>query len=214
MKYIVLIIALFSFNANTFAQKDAKSVKLLDEVSLKTNSYKDIEISFSYNMDNNAEDIHQKRSGLIYIKKEKFQINLDAAFILFDGEKRYTIMDDEITISSEEDESGISSPVQILNMYKDGYIIRWDIEQKVPNKTIQYVRLIPIDSNSDYKNILIGCDVKSKDLYNVIYTDKQGTQFKLQINELKSNQNLPTSLFTFDKSKYPEDTFLYTNLDD
>ncbi|MEN8137661.1 MAG: outer membrane lipoprotein carrier protein LolA [Bacteroidota bacterium] len=214
MKKLGLLIILVSFSTAIFSQSDNKGIKLLDKVSAKTDAYQDIEMAFSYNMDNNAEDIHQSKSGNIYIKKEKFKINLDGAIIIFDGNKRYTIVDDEVTISSSEDESGISSPTQILSMYKEGYVIKWDIEQKVPGKTIQYVRLIPIDSDSEYQYILIGCDVNSNDLYNVIYTDKQGTQFKLQLKDLKANKNLPDSLFAFDKSKYPESEYLYTDLDE
>jgi|LGOV01.1.fsa_nt_gb outer membrane lipoprotein-sorting protein len=214
MKKISLLIILISFSSAIFAQNDSKAVELLDKVSAKTNSYSDIEIAFSYNMDNNAEDIHQSKKGNAYIKKETFQINIDGATIIFDGKKRYTVIDDEVTISSQEDESDISSPTQILDMYKEGYVIRWDIEQKVPGKQIQYVRLIPIDSESEYQYILIGSDINTNDLYNVIYTDKQGTQFKLQISELKGNQSLPNSLFMFDKSKYPESEYLYTDLDE
>ena len=212
MKKISLIIALVSFSTVIFAQN--KGVELLDKVSAKTNEYTDIDIAFSYNMDNNAEDIHQSKKGNAFIQKDKFQISLDGLVIIFDGKKRYTILEDEVTISSDDDESGISNPTQILDMYKDGYVIKWDIEQKVPSKTIQYVRLIPIDSESEYQYILIGSDIATNDLYNVIYTDKQGTQFKLQINSLKGNGNLPDSMFMFDKSKYPEPEYLYTDLDE
>jgi len=212
MKKISFLIALISLSTTIFAQN--KGAELLDKVSAKTNGYSDIEINFSYNMDNNAEDIHQTKNGNAYIQKDKFKIDLDGLVIIFDGTKRYTIMDDEVTISSQEDESGISNPTQILNMYKDGYVIKWDITQNVPGKKIQYVRLIPKDSNSEYQYILIGCDIASNDLYNVIYTDKQGTQFKLQINELKGDGNLPDSLFMFDKTKYPESDYLYTDLDE
>ena len=212
MKKLSLLVLLVSFSTAMFAQN--KGVQLLDKVSAKTYGYSDIDIAFKYNMDNNAEDIHQSKDGSAFIQKDKFQINLDSFVIIFDGTKRYTIIDDEVTISSQDDESGISNPTEILNMYKDGYTIKWDIEQKVPGKTIQYVRLIPIDSESEYQYILIGCDIASNDLYNVIYTDKQGTQFKLQITSLKGNQKLPDSLFMFDKNKYPESEYLYTDLDE
>lgn len=212
MKKINLIIVLVSITSVLFAQN--KGADLLDKVSTKTNGYADIDIAFSYNMDNNAEDIHQSKKGNAFIQKEKFQISLDGLVIIFDGAKRYTIMEDEVTISSNDDDSGISNPTQILNMYKEGYVIKWDIEQKVPGKTIQYVRLIPIDTDSEYQYILIGSDIATNDLYNVIYTDKQGTQFKLQINGLKGNGDLPDSFFVFDKNKYPEPEYLYTDLDE
>jgi len=212
MKKINIFILLISFSTVLFAQNEG--VKLLDKVSATTNAYNDIDIAFSYNMDNNAEDIHQSKKGNAFIQKEKFQIQFDELTIIFDGTRRYTILEDEVTISSAKDESGISNPTEILNMYKEGYTVKMDIVQKVPGKQIQYVRLIPIDSASEYQSILIGCVIDSNDLYNVIYTDKQGTQFKLQINTLKANQSLPDNLFTFDKNKYPESEYLYTDLDE
>ena len=212
MKKIGFLIVLVSFTTAIFAQN--KGVELLDKVSANTYGYDDVDISYVYSLDNNAEDIHQSKKGKAYIQKDKFQLSLDGFLIIFDGTKRYTIIDEEVTISSQDDESGISNPAQILNMYKEGYVIKWDIEQKIPGRTIQYVRLIPIDSESEYQYILIGSDIATNDLYNVIYTDKQGTQFKLQITSLKGNQNLPNSLFLFDKTKYPEPEYLYTDLDE
>jgi len=212
MKKLSILVLIMSLTTAMFAQN--KGIALLDKVSAKTYAYNDIDIAFKYFMDNNAEDVHQSKDGKAYIKKDKFKIELDGLVIIFDGTKRYTIMEDEVTISSQEDESGISNPTQILSMYKEGYTIKWDIEQKVNGKTIQYVRLIPIDSNSEYQYILIGCDTTTNDLYNVTYTDKQGTQFKLQITSLKGNSNLPDSMFMFDKTKYPESEYMYTDLDE
>ena len=214
MRKFNIIIAILTLSTTIFAQGKTEAIALLDKVSDNMNSYSDVEISFTYHMDNNSEDIHQSKSGIASIQKERFQITIDDLKIIFDGSKRYTIMDDEVTISNKEDKSGISNPTQILGMYKEGYTIKWDIEQKIPGKKIQYIRLKPIDSNSEYKYILIGCDTNSNELYNVIYTDKQGTQFKLQIDKLKSNQNLPESLFSFDKTKYPEPEYMYTDLNE
>ncbi|MCK5824456.1 MAG: outer membrane lipoprotein carrier protein LolA [Ichthyobacteriaceae bacterium] len=213
MKKIGFIVLVIAFVTNgVFAQNKQKAQELLDKVSENTSSYIDMEIDFTYSMDNNAEDVHQNRSGSVFVKKEKFRIEMDIANIIFDGSKRFTIVEDEVTISDAEDESGISSPTQILDMYKEGYSLKWDILQKVQGKNIQYVRLIPIDSESEYKYILVGCDTKKNDLYNVIYTDKQGTQYKLQIDKMVSNQDLPETLFGFDKSKYPETEYLYNDL--
>jgi outer membrane lipoprotein-sorting protein len=214
MKKISLLNLLLVLSFSVFAQNENEAVSLLNHVKDKTYNYQDVEIDFDYLMENTEENIHQKRSGKAYIKKEKFQLQLGDIKIIFDGKRRYSIIDDEVTITSQLDESGINSPIEILNMYKDGYMIKMDIVQNIPGKAIQFVRLTPIDSESQYKYILIGIDKSSKDLHNVIYTDKNDTQFKLEILKMKTNAGLSDSFFTFDKNEYPEDEYMYTDLDE
>jgi outer membrane lipoprotein-sorting protein len=214
MKKMRLLILLLGVNLGLMAQNDKEALTLLNEVKDKTYNYQDVEIDFEYLMENSQENIHQKRSGKAYIKKDKFQLQLGDIKIIFDGKRRYSIIDDEVTITSQLDESGINSPIEILNMYKEGYIIRMDIKQNIPGKKIQFVKLTPIDSESQYKYILIGIDSTSKDLHNVIYTDKNDTQFKLEILKMKTNSGLSDSFFTFDKNQYPEDEYMYTDLDE
>ena len=43
-----------------------------------------------------------------------------------------------------------------------------DIVQNVKGRKIQYVKLIPIDSNSEIKNVLLGFDVKTNHIDNLI----------------------------------------------
>lgn len=215
MKKTILIAIVTMIAPIIFAQNsDSKAMKLLDKVSSKTDSYKDINISFTYSMHNNTENIHQKKSGTALIQKDKYLIDIDDITILFDGKKRYSIIDDEINISNADNMGGMSSPLQILNMYKEGYIVKWDIKQHVPNKTIQYVKLIPIDSESEYSYILIGSDIKTNNLYNAIYIDKQGSEFKVQLNNIEANTNISDKVFFFDKKKYPEPEYIYTNMDE
>jgi hypothetical protein len=126
---------------------------------------------------------------------------------LFDGITLYTISpeDEEITVSTEnlEDENSIA-PSKMLSFYEEGYNYKMDILQNVKGRKIQYVKLTPIDSNSEINQILLGIDIQTKHIYNLIETGKNGTTTTLVVNSFKTNQQLSKTLFTFDESKYED----------
>ena len=95
----------------------------------------------------------------------------------------------------------------MLTFYKQGYKYKWDIAQNVKGRQIQYVELIPISSNSDIKQSLLGIDVQTKHIYNLIETGKNGTKTTITVNSFKTNQPLSKSLFTFDEGKYKKEGY-------
>lgn len=77
-----------------------------------------------------------------------------------------------------------------------------DILQNVNGRQIQYVKLSPIDSNSQTKEILLGIDANTKHIYNLIEVGNNGTKTTITVSNLKTNQPLPDSMFSFDKDRY------------
>jgi hypothetical protein len=125
---------------------------------------------------------------------------------IFDGKKSYTIVpeDEEITISSlnEKDENAIT-PSKMLTFFNTGYKFTWDILQDVKGRKIQYIKLIPTNAKDQRKEILLGIDSQTKNIYNVIEMGKNGTKTTLTVNSFKTNQPLSKNQFTFVASKYP-----------
>ena len=124
---------------------------------------------------------------------------------MFDGKNIYTINpeDEEVTVSkfNEKDENGIT-PNKMLTFFNSGYKFAWDIQQDLKGKKIQYVKLIPNNSKDQRKEILLGIDVATKNIYNIIEVGKNKTRTTLVVNAFKTNQNLPKNQFTFDTAKY------------
>ena len=131
---------------------------------------------------------------------------------IYDTKKVYTIVpaNEEVTISDTEDDERGLSPSEMLTYYKKGYTYAWDILQNVRGRKIQYIKLTPTSSESDIKTVLLGIDVKTKHIYNLIETGKNGTNTTLTVNSFKTNQPLSKSLFIFDESKY-EDYYIDKN---
>lgn len=204
MKNVVIaLIFLISFSGQTQDSDKAKS--LLNEVSNKVKSYDNISIDFKYVLKNTSENINQETRGDVVMEGEKYLLNILGVTRVFDGKTLYTISpeDEEVTISKEnsEDESTIT-PSKMLSFYKDGYTYKMDIVQNVNGRKVQYVKLSPIDTNSEIKSVLLGIDAQTKHIYNLIETGKNGTQTTLTVNSFKTNEPISKTLFTFDKNKY------------
>ena len=204
MKHLIIAIALlFSFSG--LAQDTAKAKELLNEVHNKAKSYKNISIDFKYVLKNTSENINQETRGDVVMEGDKYLLNILGVTRIFDGKTLYTINpeDEEVTVSKDnsDDESSIT-PSKMLSFYKDGYAYKMDIVQNVNGRKIQYVKLTPIDTNSEIKNVLLGIDAQTKHIYNLIETGKNGTQTTLTVNSFKTNEPISKSLFTFDKNKY------------
>jgi hypothetical protein len=141
----------------------------------------------------------------VAIQGDKYVLNILGIRRIYDGESLFTISneDEEVTISSNNtsDENTIT-PSELLNFYEDGYTYKLDIIQNVKGKKIQYVRLNPITSNSEIKYVLLGIDIKTNHIHNLIEIGNNGTKTTLTINSFKTNQPVSKTFFQFDKNKY------------
>lgn len=211
MKQLITLLFV-SLSLTAFSQNKAKA--LLNEVSEKVKSYDNIAIEFKYVLENIQENVKQETKGDVTLEGNKYRLNILGVTRLYDGKKLYTISpeDEEVTISKEKEnaEEGFS-PSKMLSFYKDGYVYEMDITQNIQGRKIQYVKLTPIDSNSEIKYILLGIDANTKNIYNLIQIGKNGTKTTLTVNSFKTNELLPKSLFTFDAKKYSD--YYINNID-
>jgi hypothetical protein len=204
MKKIALALILV-FNLNVFAQDGTKAKALLDEVSTKVKSYDNIAIDFKYVLVNTEEDIHQETRGDVVMQGDKYKLNILGITRIFNGKTLYTISpeDEEVTISNENSEDANTiTPSKMLSFYEDGYTYKMDIVQNVNGRKIQYVKLTPMDSNSEINHVLLGIDTKTKHIYNLIEIGANSTKTTLTVNSFKTNEPLSKTLFTFDETKY------------
>lgn len=206
MKKVILIVIL-TLGFIGFSQSDAQAKALLNDVSAKIKGYKNISLDFKYELNNLSENINQETRGDVVIEGEKYKLNILGVTRIFDGKTLYTISpeDEEVTISSENTEDeGTITPSKMLSFYEDGYTYKMDIVQNVKGRKIQYVKLNPMDTNSEIKHVLLGIDATTKHIYNLIEVGKNGTKTTLTVNSFKTDEPISKTLFTFDESKYSD----------
>lgn len=206
-KVILLFIIAIVSNTIAISQNSEEAEKLLNKVSENIKSYSNIYINYTYTLFNSEEDINQTNKGSFVTEDDKWKFVMLDVTRIFDGYKLYTISpdDEEVTISTQnpDDESTIT-PNKMLYFYEEGYNFEMDIVQYVGRKKIQYVKLIPMDSDAEIKYILLGVDVEFSQIYKVIETGINDTQTTIAIVDFEVNLPLEESLFVFDKEKYKD----------
>ena len=202
---LVSIALLFFIGMATQAQ-DKKAKDLLDEVTAKIKSYNNIAIDFKYTLNNTKENINRDSKGNVVLQGNMYVLNFMGVTKIYDGKKTYTIVpeDEEVSVSKLADkEDNAITPSKMLSFFNTGYKFYWDILQDIKGRKIQYIKLLPTNAKDQRKEILLGIDVQTKNIYNLIEMGKNGTKTTLTVNSFKTNQPLSKNQFTFVTSKYP-----------
>lgn len=205
MKKYFNILALLLFSISTQAQ-DKKAKDLLNQVTSIVKGYNNIVIDFKYTLNNSKENINQNSKGNVTMKGNQYLLNFMGVTKIFDGKKSYTIVpeDEEVTISTvNENDDSVITPSKMLTFFNSGYKYSMDIVQDIKGRKIQYIKLVPNNTKDPRKEILLGIDVQTKHIYNLIETGKKGTKTTLTVNSFKTNQPLSKNQFIFVASKYP-----------
>ncbi len=209
-KYIVLIT--FFLGITIFAQDTLSAKELLDEVSTKIKSYESLYIEFSNSLDNDAENVHQLTKGNTSLKGDFYVINLLGMTTVYDGKKVYTINPEDEEVNIADPDEDVFTPAEFFSFYEQGYAYELDKTETLNGRKLQYVKLSPIDSDSEFKYVLLGIDSKTKHIQKIIQKGKNGTDYTLIITSFKPNLELPDKLFNFDKSKYEAKGYMINEL--
>jgi outer membrane lipoprotein-sorting protein len=206
MKKIILLFTLFSLNL-VHSQNDIRAEKLLNSVSEKIDSSETFKINFTYTLENLIENINQDSDGSIVIKDDNYLLEFMGIKQLCDSKKVYSIVpeNEEIIISNiDEDESETIKPSKLLKFYREGYLILWDKKELILEKDIQFVKLIPINSNSDIDYLQLGIDISNNDIVKLIEIGKNKTKTILTVNQLQYDIEIDLNFFVFSEEDYPD----------
>ena len=211
-----IVVSIFSILLTISSLKAQNVQSLLSEVSNKVKNYENIQIDFKYSLENTRENVKQDTRANITLKGDNYVLNMLGVTRMFDGKTIYTIVpeDEEVTISdfSKEEDKSISVS-DMLTFYENGYNYKMDIQQNIRGRKIQFIKLSPIDSNAEIKNILLGIDMQTKHIYKLIQIDSSGTSYTITVNSFKTNQSISQNLFIFDEEKYTNQGYYINKLE-
>jgi len=183
------------------AQNKEKAESLIKEVSANIKSYKNITATFDYNYQGT------EYSGEILVEGDKYFVELNKTILLSDGVKTYAINneDKEVMISKTTDKanSGAITPSRFFTFFNTGYTYYLEQVKTIAGRDVQYVKLVPKDSKSSTRQVLVGIYTKTKTIYSIEEMFKDGNKSTLKIKSFKTNLTLSKNQFTFTESKYP-----------
>ena len=202
-KSIYLLLLFIAFNG--FSQSDQRARELLDQVSGVYAGFETMSMTFTFQLDNASEGISQKEEGTILVANEKYKLSIMGIQQLYDGKSFYTIdnLNEEIIVEDESSKDNPLNPLDIFEFHKEGYLLQWDIMQRVSNRNIRYIKLIPTKNESQSKYLLIGIDTATKQLYKMINLGINGTYTTFTVEEFVTNTPIKPGTFQFDQNNYP-----------
>lgn len=189
------------------AQSDPKAEAILKKVSETNKAYKDIHVEFSYELNNKQAGVQDERDGELTLAGTKFRLQLMGQNIYSDGKTVWYVMkeDMEVHVKSMDEfkEETDLDPANIFNQYDKGFKSKFYKEETVDGKALNTIDLFPEDpSKKPYSRIRLGIDKKTNHIVYSMTFGKDGTDYKLTVNEMKTNAGIEEAIFVFSTSKY------------
>ena len=200
----ILFFILLILNTECFSQ-DEKSNEILQQLSIHTKSYENINVDFDFNFKNITQEINEKQKGNIKIKGNEFRLELDQQIIISDDTTQWVYLKEsnELQIMEYDSLDEMISPNKLFTIYEEGYKNNY-VELKNENGlSLHIIDLFPIESNS-FQKIQLQINSEKIQLHNIILFDKNGGSFTYLITKFNVDTDLDPNLFKFNKEDYPE----------
>ena len=201
---IILIIAVGIINLAHTQKIDNKAKGILDAVSANYKSKNTLFFKFSYGTGSGK--IGKNQTGSFYASKDKYKLKIMGNEQIFDGNKTYSINEDEqeITIAKQNSKETLS-PINYIDSYKKGYNIHYIGK----NKNLDIIKLTPTKNNG-IKEVFLYINTSKNNVEKIEQhsTDKHITT--ITITEYKENPKVDSKIFTFNKNLYKN--YLITEL--
>lgn len=180
--------------------QDQKAKSILDQLSKKTKSYTSIEAKFTNTFSSTVTDINEKQSGTLFLKDDSYRLEMEAQTIICDGETNWIYLEDEeeVNITEIDDEENELNPSKIFTIYENGYKYKF---VKEDNKNYQ-IDLFPNESGPFLK-VELFIDKTKMQISSFTMIDKQGSQYKYDIDSFITNKEMSNDFFVFKTADYP-----------
>ncbi|HLW10880.1 MAG TPA: LolA-like putative outer membrane lipoprotein chaperone [Fermentimonas sp.] len=206
MKKSILLISIFLLAFTLFAQDSPDARKIVDRTYNKYISSEGIRLSFVFTTLDAEGTEYDSQKGVASIKGDKFHIEMENMDVWFDGKTQWVLMKgiDEVNISNpSERELAAISPLALLGIYKDGYILKAPLSKSINGKRVTQIEMNPVNGNREYKTISVFIDKSNDRLVQANFTMNNNMQTKIDITDYNDNYKFSDSTFVFDKKQFP-----------
>ena len=207
MKKIYFAIFFGIIGLITIAQtSDPDAKKILDAVSKKFKSFKSVQVSFTYKLENAAGKVLSTKTGNVIMKGTKYKLIFSGQDIFCDGVTVWTYEKaaNEVTITKLEAASGSITPQKIFSdFYDKDFLYKLNGEKKQNGKVLQEVEMTPKDKSKNFSKVYVMIDKKTTTIYSTRILENTSDRYSFTVNTMKTNQTVDDNMFVFDKSKYP-----------
>lgn len=193
---------MLAFVSVSMAQ-DAKAKAILDKLSMKMDALTTMKFEFSYTMQNTQDNIHETKTGSIYIKGDKYRLYIEDQVVISDGLTIWTYFKEENEVQiNDADPDNQNSPNKMLTSYSDNYKAKFIKEITKGGKFVYVLDLTPLAAQSFYKVRLEIDKTRNTIISSTVY-DKNGSTYTYLVNNFVENPKIYNSRFSFNEEDYP-----------
>jgi outer membrane lipoprotein-sorting protein len=204
--FLIFVASVAFCQNNSLGKSDPDAKAILDNVSAKFKTYKTVTADFTLSITNSAGKAEGTKKGVVYIKGSKYRVNISGQEIYSDGNNIWTYdkSANEVQLTKFDPSSNTITPQKMFtNFYDKDFLYKLNGETKQGKKTIQEIELTPVDKTKTFFKVLVEIDKASKNIVSTKVFEKNGNRYTYTITSMKTNTDIPESVFVFDQKKYP-----------
>ena len=193
-------------------QNDPRSQRILDDMTARFKTYPSVALDFSLTITNTQDQSETEQAGKIWIKGEKYKLEIPEFVIYFDGSRIFQFMPavNEVYITKpdpdEEDEDfQLLNPQTYFNLSSQNFISDLVRETTHNNRAVNEINLYPINfSGSNFSRINMMVERSTLQLVYVRAFLKNGIHYTLNFRPYAVQQTaLRDAFFVFNRSEHP-----------
>jgi outer membrane lipoprotein carrier protein len=185
---------------------DPKAKALLDKVKKQYESYNSLETNFTLTLKMAEQTKEEVQKGKMIQEKDKFRIEMGKQLVISDGKVVWQKVDNNVQIKNATDKSSSEAlSIKDLMATYDKKFIWGIVGETTEGWSKKAMTLVgkPIDRRNEYSKIQITIDQKTNQVISMTAFGKDQSRYKLSMEAPVLNKQYAATLFTFDKSKYP-----------
>jgi outer membrane lipoprotein carrier protein len=203
-QFLLSLIVGFS-TLNVQAQKgmgsnDPQAKKILDAVSAKLRTYKNVEAKFSVKIENSAGKNLGVKTGTFYLKGSKYRITATGQEVFSDGSNTWTVdkAAKEATINKIDPNATTITPQKLFtNFYDKDFLYKLN----GTTKGVSEIELTPLDKTKPIFKMLLY--ISNNAITSAKFLEKTGNRYILSISNVNTNSTASDATFIFDAKKFP-----------
>lgn len=209
MKHVFLFVALLMATHTIQAQDKATQAKvILDKLSAKTKKFTNLQSAFSFVIANKAKKTSEKHDGVLWVKGDKYRLELTGQTIISDGKTVWTYIKEanEVQINNvdKNEEEGKITPRNIFTIYEKGFKYEY-VKEELRNKVMtQVIKLFPLDPKKKaFHTAELYINKIKNEVSSLIVNGKDGSISTYTVKKLDTKTIINDDTFVYNKAKYP-----------
>ncbi len=205
MKKVYLLTAIILFISTNIFSQDQKAKAVLDKLAKKTKTYSTIKAEFAFKLENKEDNVSDTYKGTVWIKGNKYRVDLMGSIVFFDGKTKYTYLKEsnEVNITEPDDDDDVLDPSKIFTMYNKDFKYKFVSDKFEDTRALQTVDLFPKDLEKEYSRVRLRIDKTKNQIFEIKQFGKDGNYYTIRIMKFTPNVKLNDTFFNFNKAKYP-----------